>query len=74
VTSLGPGERVGVAWLGTTCGDCPCCPETRENLWDQPVFTGYTRDGGFASQLVADARYCFPPGETGEAQHSRPLL
>jgi alcohol dehydrogenase, propanol-preferring len=74
VTSLRPGERVGVPWLGATCGVCPYCREARENLCDDPVFTGYTRDGGFASHLVADARYCFPLGETGEDTALAPLL
>ena len=74
VTSLRLGERVGVPWLGATCGACPYCREARENLCDHPVFTGYTRDGGFASQLVADARYCFPLGETGEDTALAPLL
>jgi alcohol dehydrogenase, propanol-preferring len=74
VTSLRVGERVGVPWLGATCGVCPYCREARENLCDHPVFTGYTRDGGFASHLVADARYCFPLGETGEDTALAPLL
>jgi alcohol dehydrogenase, propanol-preferring len=74
VSSLRLGERVGVPWLGATCGVCPYCREARENLCDHPVFTGYTRDGGFASQLVADARYCFPLGETGEDTALAPLL
>ena len=74
VTSLHLGERVGVPWLGATCGICPYCLEARENLCDHPVFTGYTRDGGFASQLVADARYCFLLGETGEDAALAPLL
>jgi propanol-preferring alcohol dehydrogenase len=74
VTSLRLGERVGVPWLGATCGICPYCREARENLCDHPVFTGYTRDGGFASQLVADARYCFPLGETGDDAALAPLL
>jgi alcohol dehydrogenase, propanol-preferring len=74
VTSLRQGERVGVPWLGATCGICPYCREARENLCDDPVFTGYTCDGGFASHLVADARYCFPLGETGEDTALAPLL
>jgi propanol-preferring alcohol dehydrogenase len=74
VSSLHLGERVGVPWLGATCGVCPYCREARENLCDHPVFTGYTRDGGFASHLVADARYCFPLGETGEDTALAPLL
>src|SRR4051812_18033957 len=54
VTALKLGERVGVPWLGYTCGECPYCRNGRENLCDRPLFTGYTRDGGFATHLVAD--------------------
>jgi alcohol dehydrogenase, propanol-preferring len=53
------GERVGIPWLGATDGVCPYCRSGRENLCDEPVFTGYTRDGGYASHTVADARFCF---------------
>jgi propanol-preferring alcohol dehydrogenase len=74
VASLHLGERVGVPWLGATCGICPYCREGRENLCDHPVFTGYTRDGGFASHLLADARYSFTLGETGEDTALAPLL
>jgi propanol-preferring alcohol dehydrogenase len=57
------GERVGVPWLGHTCGRCPYCASARENLCDEPGFTGYTLDGGYAERTVADSRYCFhlPP-------------
>ena len=68
------GTRVGVPWLGSTCGHCPYCREGKENLCDAPLFTGYTRDGGFATHLVADARYCFPLGEDGEDAELAPLL
>ncbi|HET7911855.1 MAG TPA: zinc-dependent alcohol dehydrogenase family protein [Pseudolabrys sp.] len=54
------GDRVGVPWLGGTCGVCDFCRSKRENLCDKPIFTGYTRDGGFATHVVADARFCFP--------------
>jgi propanol-preferring alcohol dehydrogenase len=74
VGDLAPGMRVGVPWLGFTCGTCPFCREHRENLCDHPKFTGYTRDGGFASHLVADARYCFPLGEEGDDASLAPLL
>lgn len=74
VTSLSIGERVGVPWLGYTCGECAYCAEGRENLCDRPRFTGYTRDGGFATHLVADARYCFPLGEEGDDVAMAPLL
>ncbi|POA51015.1 alcohol dehydrogenase, partial [Pseudomonas sp. GW460-R15] len=65
VAGLQIGERVGIPWLGHTCGVCPYCQEQRENLCDAPQFTGYTRDGGFATSVVADARFAFPLGETG---------
>lgn len=74
VSDLGPGMRVGVPWLGFTCGTCPFCREQKENLCDRPKFTGYTRDGGFASHLVADARYCLPLGEGGDDASLAPLL
>jgi propanol-preferring alcohol dehydrogenase len=59
VAGFAIGDRVGVPWLGRTCGHCLYCRSNAENLCDQPVFTGFTRDGGFATHLVADARYCF---------------
>ena len=68
------GERVGVPWLGATCGVCPYCRSGRENLCDHPIFTGYTRDGGFASHTIADARYCFPLGEAGDDAEIAPWL
>ncbi|RZN25377.1 zinc-dependent alcohol dehydrogenase family protein [Bradyrhizobium sp. Leo121] len=74
VDGLAPGARVGVPWLGFTCGTCPYCREGKENLCDHPRFTGYTRDGGFASHLIADARYCFPLGEGGDDVALAPLL
>lgn len=74
VDDLKPGMRVGVPWLGYTCGECFYCRMGKENLCDRPKFTGYTRDGGFASHLVADARYCFPLGERGDDVAVAPLL
>jgi len=74
VSDLKPGMRVGVPWLGFTCGECFYCRTDKENLCDRPKFTGYSRDGGFASHLVADARYCFPLGEEGEDAALAPLL
>lgn len=74
VHELELGMRVGVPWLGYTCGACPYCRADKENLCDRPKFTGYTRDGGFASHLVADARYCFPLGELGDDAALSPLL
>ena len=59
VSQLAAGTRVGIPWLGWTCGVCPYCRSGRENLCDRPLFTGYTRDGGYATHAVADARYCF---------------
>jgi alcohol dehydrogenase, propanol-preferring len=66
VTNLRLGERVGIPWLGHTCGVCPPCLRGDENLCDAARFTGYTIDGGYAEYAVADARYCFPlpPGAT----------
>jgi alcohol dehydrogenase, propanol-preferring len=69
-----PGERVGVPWLGATCGVCPYCLSHRENLCDHPVFTGYTRDGGYATHAVADARFCFPLGRAGDDAEIAPWL
>lgn len=74
VTGFAIGERVGVPWLGATCGHCPYCRSGQENLCDTPLFTGYTRDGGFASHTIADARYCFPLGEAGDDAEIAPWL
>ena len=74
VEGLSMGERVGVPWLGHTCGVCPYCRMQRENLCDHPVFTGYTRDGGFATATIADARFAFPLGEVGSDVSLAPLL
>ncbi|WP_295679894.1 zinc-dependent alcohol dehydrogenase family protein [uncultured Nevskia sp.] len=74
VAELQIGERVGIPWLGSTCGICVYCRSNRENLCDEPRFTGYTRDGGFASSVVADARYAFPLGEVGSDEELAPLL
>ncbi len=71
---VGTGERVGVPWLGRTCGRCPYCRSDRENLCDDPSFTGFTRDGGFASHVVADAHYCFPIPEAYGDVEAAPLL
>jgi propanol-preferring alcohol dehydrogenase len=68
------GERVGVPWLGHACGVCRYCRMQRENLCDAPLFTGYTRDGGYASHTVADADFCFPLGEAGDDAAVAPLL
>ncbi|MGA8277372.1 MAG: zinc-dependent alcohol dehydrogenase family protein [Rhodanobacteraceae bacterium] len=74
VTDVQVGERVGIPWLAHTCGACAYCLDDRENLCDHPQFTGYTRDGGFATAMIADARYAFPLGETGEDASLAPLL
>lgn len=63
VTGVGVGERVGVPWLGWTCGSCHFCTSGRENLCDAARFTGYQINGGYADYTVADARYCFPLAE-----------
>jgi alcohol dehydrogenase, propanol-preferring len=74
VTGFRQGERVGVPWLGATDGVCPYCRSGRENLCDHPVFTGYTRDGGYATHTIADARFAFALGEQGDAAETAPLL
>jgi propanol-preferring alcohol dehydrogenase len=68
------GQRVGVPWLGWTCGQCRFCASGRENLCAQARFTGYTLDGGYADYLVADARYCFPVVGTANDASAAPLL
>ena len=74
VTGFKLGERVGVPWLGATCGVCPYCRSGRENLCDHLLFTGYTRDGGYATHTVADACFCFPLPEGIDAAEEAPLL
>ncbi|WP_242140325.1 zinc-dependent alcohol dehydrogenase family protein [Sphingomonas sp. TREG-RG-20F-R18-01] len=74
VSDLELGQRVGIPWLGHTCGVCRYCREQHENLCDAPLFTGYTRDGGFATAAIADARFAFPLGETGSDVALAPLL
>jgi propanol-preferring alcohol dehydrogenase len=71
--ALSIGQRVGVGWLGRTCGRCPYCLSGRENLCDDPQFTGCTRDGGFASHVLADARFAYPLAQADPAS-SAPLL
>jgi propanol-preferring alcohol dehydrogenase len=67
-------ERVGIPWLGHTCGVCSYCMGGQENLCDHPLFNGYTRDGGFATAMISDARFAFPLGETGSDVELAPLL
>ena len=74
VSELAPGMRVGVPWLGRTCGRCEFCESGRENLCDQPLFTGYTRDGGYATHVLADARYTFRLPDNGDDVATAPLL
>ena len=68
------GDRVGVPWLGHTCGTCPYCVRGAENLCDRPVFTGHGRDGGFASHVVAEAAYCIALPAAADAALLAPLL
>jgi alcohol dehydrogenase, propanol-preferring len=74
VERLAVGRRVGVPWLGWTCGTCAFCTSGRENLCVKARFTGYQIDGGFAEQAVADARYCFPIPESYADVEAAPLL
>ena len=81
ISALGPGverfavgDRVGVPWLGWTCGVCRPCRAGRENLCDRARFTGYTIDGGYARQAVADERYCFPVPEGYPDLQAAPLF
>jgi alcohol dehydrogenase, propanol-preferring len=74
VTGFAPGDRVGVPWLGHTCGHCRFCLHGRENLCDTPGFTGYTIDGGYAQRTVADARYCLHLPRQYSDVEAAPLL
>jgi alcohol dehydrogenase, propanol-preferring len=81
VTALGPkaggfniGDRIGIPWLGGTDGTCFYCAHGRENLCDNPTFTGFTRDGGYATHVLADSSYCLPiPDVFGDVE-AAPLL
>jgi propanol-preferring alcohol dehydrogenase len=80
VEAVGPGAgsaigaRVGVPWLGWTCGECPYCASGQENLCDRARFTGHGIDGGYAEYAVADARYCFPIPQGYPDLQAAPLL
>jgi alcohol dehydrogenase, propanol-preferring len=81
VEALGPGvsgfaigDRVGIPWLGHSCRQCRYCRAGQENLCDAPLFTGFTRDGGFASHCIADARFCFTIPAGFDDVHAAPLL
>jgi len=69
-----PGMRVGIPWLGWTCGQCRFCMSGRENLCDEARFTGYDLDGGYAQYALADARFCFPIPEGFSALQAAPLM
>jgi propanol-preferring alcohol dehydrogenase len=71
---LAPGAWVGAAWLGWTCGDCDFCRSGRENLCDRAEFHGCHRDGGFATHMLADSRYCIPLDRSLDAAAATPLL
>jgi propanol-preferring alcohol dehydrogenase len=68
------GDRVGIPWLGWTCGECEFCSSGRENLCDRAKFTGYTLDGGYAEFAVADERFCFPIPSSYSDAEAAPLL
>lgn len=81
VDAVGPGtadhrvgDRVGVPWLGHVCGHCHYCASGRENLCDFPLFTGYTRDGGFATHTIADSDFAFPLTNFDDSVAAAPLL
>lgn len=74
VKHLRTGDRVGIPWLGWSCGTCGYCLTGRENLCDSAKFTGYTLDGGYAEYAVADARFCFPLPEEMDSISAAPLL
>ncbi|HXV79796.1 MAG TPA: zinc-dependent alcohol dehydrogenase family protein [Candidatus Binatia bacterium] len=68
------GDRVGIPWLGWTCGECGYCRTGQENLCDQAKFTGYTLDGGYADYTIADQRFCFPIPDSYSDAEAAPLL
>lgn len=68
------GDRIGIPWLGHTCGVCKFCKKDMENLCDNPKFTGYTIDGGFAEYTLSDERFCFPIPDTYSDLEAAPLL
>ena len=72
--ALTPGARVGVAWLGHADGTCPYCRAERENLCDHPLFTGYTRDGGYATHTIAEAAFVFPLSDDLDPVSTAPWL
>jgi propanol-preferring alcohol dehydrogenase len=74
VTHLGVGDRVGIAWIASTCGRCRFCTSGRENLCDEARFTGWSRDGGFAEHVTARADFVYPLPDTFDAVRAAPLL
>jgi propanol-preferring alcohol dehydrogenase len=74
VEQFNVGDRVGIPWLGWTCGECRYCRSGRENLCDYARFTGYTIDGGYAEYTVADQRYCFRIPKDYDDIQAAPLL
>lgn len=74
VDDLAVGQRIGIPWLGHTCGHCPYCASGQENLCDFPDFTGATRDGGYATHVLADSRFCFAIPDCFDDAHAAPLL
>jgi propanol-preferring alcohol dehydrogenase len=74
VETFSPGDRVGIPWLGWTCGECEFCRTQRENLCPRARFTGYQINGGYAEHAVADARFCFPLPSKYDDCHAAPLL
>jgi alcohol dehydrogenase, propanol-preferring len=74
VLNFQPGDRVGIPWLGWTCGKCEFCRSQRENLCDHAKFTGYTLDGGYAEYTLADARFCFDLPDAYSDPEVAPLL
>ncbi len=74
VTSRTIGEKVGVPWLGKTCGNCPFCRTEKENLCDRAEYTGYTQNGGFAEFCLAEEKFCFPIPSSYDDEHAAPLL
>ena len=74
IDRFAPGDRVGVPWLGFTCGTCLYCKSGRENLCDYALFTGYQVDGGYAEYTVADHRFCFPIPDGYPDLQAAPLL
>lgn len=74
VTAFAPGDRVGIPWLGWSCGECEFCQAARENLCRRARYTGYQINGGYAEYAVADARFCFPLPAIYDDTHAAPLL